>query len=196
MRESFPAAQFVDTRQQTEAAEFGIWIFLSTEILFFGGLFLLYSAYRYNFPIGFSAAARRTDIVIGTSNTAILLTSSFAVAWAVAAVAEGQRRLGTLLLGAAVLLGVAFLGLKGLEYSKEFRAHLVPGIDFASPDPHAAASELFFIFYFIATSLHAVHVIIGIIALAIMAWRVERGDLTARYHNPLMVTGLYWHFVD
>jgi cytochrome c oxidase subunit 3 len=196
MPKAFPAPQFADVRQQTEAAEFGMWIFLSTEILFFGGLFLLYTAYRYGYPDGFAAAARHTQIVIGTANTAILLTSSFAVAWAVSAIAAGERRLVTALLGVAVLLGLVFLGLKALEYWIEYREHLVPGINFAFEGPHVAGAQLFFVFYFIATGLHAIHVLIGIVALATMGWRVERGRLTREYHNALTVTGLYWHFVD
>jgi cytochrome c oxidase subunit 3 len=173
-----------------------MWVFLSTEVLFFGGLFLLYAAYRYSYPVGFVDAARHTDIAIGATNTALLLTSSFAVAWAVAAIAAGARRLVTVLLVVAALLGITFLSLKAFEYLNEYREHLVPGVDFAFTGQNTTGAELFFVFYFIATSLHAIHVSIGIGALATMAWRVERRSLTARDHAPLTVTALYWHFVD
>jgi cytochrome c oxidase subunit 3 len=196
MSDTVPAAHFVDLRQQREASELGMWVFLSTEVLFFGGLFLLYTAYRNADPAAFAEAGRHTKIVIGTINTAVLLTSSFAVAWAVAAVRLGERRLVVILLGAAAFLGLVFLGLKAFEYLDEYREHLVPGLDFAFAGRHAGGVELFFMFYFVATALHAVHLTIGIVALLVMAWRSNRGDFTPDYHNPLTVTGLYWHFVD
>jgi cytochrome c oxidase subunit 3 len=196
MSEAVPAPQFADLRQQSDAAQIGMWIFLSTEVLFFGGLFLLYDAYRYGYPEGFAEAARHTKIVIGTINTALLLTSSFAVAWAVMAAKENAGRLAAGLLCIAALLGVGFLGLKAVEYFDEYREHLVPGINFAFPGNAAGSAELFFVFYFVATALHAIHLLVGITALLIVARRVHRGDFSATYANPLIVTGLYWHFVD
>jgi cytochrome c oxidase subunit 3 len=196
MRKQILAPQFSDLRQQADVAQLGMWVFLSTEVLFFGGLFLLYYAYRTVDPAGFSEAARHTDIVIGTINTAVLLTSSFAVAWALAAVRENASRFAALLLGAAALLGIAFLILKAFEYRDEYREHLVPGLNFSAGRAHANTVELFFVFYFVATALHAVHLLIGIVALVIMARRSARGDLSPRYHNPLTVTALYWHFID
>jgi cytochrome c oxidase subunit 3 len=194
MRDPTAAPQFADMRQQSEVAQLGMWVFLSTEVLFFGGLFLLYYAYRYGDPAAFAEASRHTDIAIGTINTAVLLTSSFAVAWAVAATRENATRLAAVLLGGAAMLGLVFLGLKAFEYLEEYREHLVPALNFSGGQPGGV--ELFFIFYFVATGLHAIHLIIGIVALSIMAWRLERGDFSPRYHNPLTVTGLYWHFVD
>jgi cytochrome c oxidase subunit 3 len=191
-----PAPQFADLRQQSEVAQLGMWIFLSTEVLFFGGLFLLYDAYRFGYPAGFAEAARHTNIVIGTINTAVLLTSSFAVAWAVVVVKEDGGRLAAILFCVAALLGVIFVGLKAVEYLDEYREHLVPAVNFTFPGPEAGSAKLFFVFYFIATGLHAVHLTIGIAALLIMARRAWRGDFSARYANPMMVTGLYWHFVD
>jgi cytochrome c oxidase subunit 3 len=196
MPEVATAPQFANMRQQSEVAQLGMWVFLSTEVLFFGGLFLLYYAYRFGYPTAFAEAGRHTKIVIGTVNTAVLLTSSFAVAWAVAAAKEEAGRLAAMLLCAAALLGLVFLGLKAIEYLEEYREHLVPALDFSFPGPQAGGVELFYIFYFIATGLHAIHLTVGIVALAVMAWRAERGDFSARYHNPLTVTGLYWHFID
>ena len=113
-----------------------------------------------------------------------------------AAVKEDAGRLAALLLCAAALLGLLFLGLKAIEYRDEYREHLVPGLNFAFSGPQAGGVELFFIFYFVATGLHAIHLIIGIVLLALMARRAARGDFSAHYHIPLTVTGLYWHFVD
>jgi cytochrome c oxidase subunit 3 len=196
MPDAAPAPQFADLRQQEEVAHLGMWVFLSTEVLFFGGLLLLYYAYRVGYPTGFSEAARHTDIVIGTINTAVLLTSSFAVAWAVAAVRIDEGRLAALLLGVAALLGLVFLGLKGVEYLKEYHEHLVPGLNFRFDGAQADSVELFFVFYFVATGLHAVHLIIGIVALAVMAARAARCPMTPHRRNAVSVTGLYWHFVD
>jgi len=196
MPETAPAPQFADLRQQSEVAQLGMWVFLSTEVLFFGGLFLLYDAYRFGYPTGFAEAARHTDIVIGTINTAVLLTSSFAVAWAVVAVKADEGKLAAILLCGAALLGCVFLGLKAVEYLDEYRERLVPGINFAFQGAAAGSVELFFVFYFIGTGLHAVHLLIGIAALLLMARRASRGEFSAKYANPLTVTGLYWHFVD
>ena len=118
MPDAAPAPQFADLRQQSEVAQLGMWVFLATEVLFFGGLILLYCVYRFGYPAGFAEAARHTKIVIGTVNTAVLLTSSFAVAWAVAAAKEDEGRLAAILLCVAALLGVVFLGLKARRISR------------------------------------------------------------------------------
>lgn len=196
MPDTAPAPQFADLRQQADAAQIGMWIFLSTEVLFFGGLILLYVAYRVGNPDAFAEAGRHTKIVIGTINTAVLLTSSFAVAWALAAVKEEERRLTTVLLWIGALLGIVFIGLKGLEYTREYLDHLVPGVNFIFSGPYSGSVELFYTFYFIATGLHAVHLTVGVVVLAVMAKRAARGDFSSRYHSPLTVAGLYWHFVD
>jgi cytochrome c oxidase subunit 3 len=196
MREVAPEPQFADHRQQSEVAELGMWVFLSTEVLFFGALFLLYSAYRFGYPAGFVEAARHTNITIGVINTAILLTSSFAVAWAIEAIKAENRRAGAILLLAAALLGFVFLGLKAFEYLEEYHEHLVPGISFQFSGAHANSIELFFVFYFVSTGMHAIHLLIGIAALLVLARRAERGDFFSKYASPAVVTGLYWHFVD
>jgi cytochrome c oxidase subunit III len=196
MPEVQPALHYADLRQQHEAAELGMWVFLATEVLFFGGLVLAYLVYRRGYAADFAAAAQRTKIVIGTANTAILLTSSFAVAWAVAAAKVGAGRLAAVLLGAAALLGAGFLGLKAVEYAAEYREHLVPAVNFAFEAEHVKGAELFYMFYFVATGLHGVHVLIGIVVLAAIATRARRGAYSARYHAPITVAALYWHFVD
>jgi cytochrome c oxidase subunit 3 len=196
MPEPRPAVQFVDLRQQHEVAELGIWVFLATEVLFFGGLILAYCVYRIGDPTGFAEAARHTKIVIGTTNTAVLLTSSFLVAWAVTVARLNAGRLAALLLWAAALLGLVFLALKGVEYKLEYEEHLLPGLDFTATGPHARVAFLFFSFYFVATGLHALHVAVGIVALGVIGLRADRSAYSERYHAPITVAGLYWHFVD
>lgn len=182
--------------QQREAAELGMWTFLATEVLFFGGLFLAYAVYRYGYPDAFAAAARHTKLLLGTANTAILLTSSFLVAWAVAAARLDAGKLSAALLGIAAMLGMAFLAIKGYEYAQEFREGLFPGPHFRFPAAHAHGAELFFLFYFTATAVHAMHVAIGVVVLLAIAWRAMDGAYSGRDHAPLTVAGLYWHFVD
>jgi cytochrome c oxidase subunit III len=196
MPEVQPAFQYATLPQQHEAAELGIWTFLATEVLFFGGLILAYCVYRYRYADDFAAAGRHTKIVIGVANTAILLTSSFLVAWAVTAAKLMQGRVAAALLLAAALLGLLFLGLKGYEYHEEYREHLVPAVNFLFDPAHARGAMLFFMFYFVATGLHALHVAIGVIVLLSIAWRARQGAYSAHYHSPITVAGLYWHFVD
>jgi cytochrome c oxidase subunit 3 len=196
MSEPQPAFQFVDLRQQHDVAQLGMWVFLATEVLFFGGLILAYCVYRIGNPAGFAEAARETQIAIGTANTAALLTSSFLVAWAVVAAQGGAGRLAGILLWIAALLGVLFLVMKGIEYGIEYDEHLVPGLNFSRSGSNAAAIGLFFSFYFVVTGVHALHVAIGIVVLVSIGVRAFRGVYSPRYRAPITVAGLYWHFVD
>ena len=191
-----PEPQFATMRQQAEAATLGIWVFLATEVLFFSGMLLAYTVLRHAYPEGFAEAGRETKIVIGSVNTAVLLTSSATMAWAVHAAKAGHRKLLTILLIATAALGLVFVGLKGLEYSQEYAEHLVPGLNFSSDSPHAHAIELFYFVYFALTGIHALHLSIGIVIVGIMAWRASHGAFGPTYHTPVEVTGLYWHFVD
>lgn len=196
MREARPVLPYATLAQQHDAAQLGMWTFLATEVLFFGGLILAYCVYRFGYPAEFAEAGRHTRIAIGTANTAILLTSSFLVAWAVlAAKAEAGTLAARLLVGAAAL-GTLFLALKGYEYLQEYREGLVPGINFASGPLAMRGAELFFVFYFTATGLHAIHLSIGIVVLLVIAWRARQGAYSGRYHAPITVASLYWHFVD
>jgi cytochrome c oxidase subunit 3 len=196
MREAQPAFQYATLAQQHEAAQLGMWTFLATEVLFFGGLILAYFVYRYGYPADFAAAGRQTKIVIGSVNTAILLTSSFLVAWGVAAARLGAGGLAFRLLAAAALLGILFLGLKAYEYHEEYRGHLVPAVNFVFDHTYARGAVLFFMFYFVATGLHALHVAVGVIVLLVIGARARQGAYSRRYHAPITVAGLYWHFVD
>jgi cytochrome c oxidase subunit III len=196
MSDAQPAIQFTDLRQQHDAAELGMWVFLGTEVLFFGALILAYCVYRIGDPQGFAAAARHTQLAIGSGNTALLLTSSFVVAWAVAAVKLNAGRFASVLLWIAAGLGVIFLGLKGFEYRLEYDEHLVPGLDFSNSEVRTHTALMFFSLYFIMTALHALHVLIGVIALVTIGWRARHNAYSERYHAPASVAGLYWHFVD
>jgi cytochrome c oxidase subunit 3 len=181
--------------RQKEAGKFGIWIFLASEVLFFGALLLTYSVYRAANVHAFAEAGRETNIVYGTLNTAILLTSSLTMAMAsqAASAAAGFRRLIIGCLAATASLGVAFLVVKGFEYHEDIEKHLVPGVHFGLTD---SASQLFFGLYWLITGIHAIHLTIGIVMvsrLAILGW-LRRAPLD---DNPeLEVTGLYWHLVD
>jgi cytochrome c oxidase subunit 3 len=185
--------QFDSPEQQQEAARLGIWAFIATEIMFFGGLFVSYIVYRHAFPHAFAAASRHTNLLYGTLNTAILLTSSLTMALAVHAAQRGATKPLVRNIVLTILLAVAFVGVKSLEYMEDFREHLVPGPSFCI---QGKGEELFFYFYWAMTGLHALHVLIGIGALSTIAVMSARGRFNAQYYNPVEVTGLYWHFVD
>jgi len=189
------APQYASIRHRDETAELGMWVFIATEVLLFGGLMLGYIVYRHAYPTAFAAAGRHTDIVIGTANTAILLTSSFLVACAVDAFAAETRKICITLLSGAILLGLIFIVLKGIEYSDEYREHLVPGINFSFEPANADGAQLFFVFYFVATSVHAVHMLVGIGLLAVLA-RLTYRSPDSRHRAALHSAALYWHFVD
>jgi cytochrome c oxidase subunit 3 len=177
-----------------DTGRFGMWVFLASEILFFGGLFVAYLYGRTHWPQGFAFASRHTDVVLGTVNTAVLLTSSAAVALAVAcAESRRQRRWAARLLVVTAFLGTAFLVVKGFEYRAEWQEHLFPGRDFALADTPGA--QEFFALYFVMTGLHGMHMIVGIGVLAVFAQgRRRRRDWADARH--VEVAALYWHFVD
>ena len=181
--------------RQREAGTFGIWVFLASEVLFFGALILTYTVCRIENVAAFAAAGRATNIWYGTINTAILLTSSLTMAMAsqAAAANEGLRRLILGCLAATVALGLAFLVVKGFEYKEDIEKHLVPGSQFALKE---TAAQLFFALYWLVTGVHAIHLTIGIIMvsrLALLGY-LQRQQLDA---NPeIEVTALYWHLVD
>ena len=189
--------QFDDLDQQTEAAHLGMWLFLGTELLFFGALFAAYTVYRFSYPRAFAAGSHELIMWAGAADTAILLISSFAVALAVLAAQKDSRRLLTFLLLVAAGFGGAFLVLHGYEYYRDYVEHHVPGKHFLF---HGDASDnkvqLFFVLYFCLTGLHTIHVTIGVILLTVIAWRAWRGEFTKEYYTPVEVSGLYWHFVD
>lgn len=181
--------QFDDLEQQSETATLGMWTFLATEVLFFGGLFLAYTVYRVTYPTVFSQAGKGLNVTIGTINTAILLTSSYSMALAVHAIQEGKTRASAFGLLATWLLGLIFLGLKAYEYYDDAQKHLMQN---AGVSP----TRLFYLIYYGMTGLHAIHVTIGLAVIAVMARRTFQGRYSNVYSTPIEVTGLYWHFVD
>jgi cytochrome c oxidase subunit 3 len=190
------AHHFDSLDQQREATTLGMWVFLVTEVLFFGGLFMVYTVYRSWYPDAFAAASHELDIVLGTTNTAVLITSSLTMALAVHAAQLNQRKLLTTFLVLTILLGATFLGIKSVEYYHKFVEHHIPGPGFQFEKEYARHAQLFFSLYFLMTGLHAMHMIIGIgIMLWMLAW-ARRGIITAEYYSPIEISGLYWHFVD
>lgn len=192
-----PAEQFDDLPQQRSAARLGMWVFLATEVLFFGVLFAGYALSRMRDPDGFAAASRHTDVLLGGIEAAVLLASGALAAWAVdAAQREDGRRLATTLLGVSALLGVAFLVMHGIEYRHDVAEGLVPGAHFRPQGLHVAAMQLFYFLYYVMTGYHSLHVAIGVVALAAMAWWTYRGRIGPGRANALIVAALYWQLVD
>jgi cytochrome c oxidase subunit III len=187
---------FADMEQQRESATLGMWVFLVTEVMFFGGLFASYLVYRTTHYQAWSIGSEHMDFWIGTINTVILLCSSLLVALSVHAIQVGQSKLCATYLWVASAMGIAFLVLKGIEYHSHFVEGAVPGTlwRLAVPDPQAV--QMFFYIYFVMTGLHALHVTIGIAVLAIIGWHASKERYSTEYHNPVEVSGLYWHFVD
>lgn len=190
------AHQFDDLDQQYEADTLGMWIFLVTEVMFFGGLFLGYFVYRYHYPEAFDLGSLQLDVPLGAINTGVLICSSLTMALAVAAAQAGRRERLILFLIHTMLLGSVFLGIKGVEYSHKFHQHLFPGPGFQFDSPHATQMQLFFGFYFAMTGLHALHMVVGLGVLAVLLVQAWRGKFTEGNYFAVDMAGLYWHFVD
>jgi cytochrome c oxidase subunit III len=190
------AHHFDTLDQQAEATTLGMWVFLVTEVLFFGGLFLVYTVYRTWYPQAFAAASHELDVTLGTINTAVLITSSLTMALAVHAAQLGERKTLMIFLVATMALGGVFLGIKGVEYYHKFVEHHVPGPSFQFEKEYFRHAQIFFSLYFMMTGLHALHMVIG---FGIMLWMLVwawNGTITKAYHSPIEISGLYWHFVD
>ena len=190
------AHQFDDAGQQRDAVTMGMWVFLVTEIMFFGALFTAYVVYRTLYPAAFAVASRALDITLGTLNTAVLLISSFTMALAVFGSQTGRRRALVGGLALTILLGLVFLAIKIYEYYQKYVERHIPGPSFAFPAPYTEPAKMYFTLYFAMTGLHAAHMIVGcglLTVLIVMAWR---GRFTPEYHSPVELSGLYWHFVD
>ncbi|MFN0152636.1 MAG: cytochrome c oxidase subunit 3 family protein [bacterium] len=190
------AHQFEDMEQQKEASSLGMWVFLVTEIMFFGGLFMAYLLYRWSYPEAFAHASHHLNVTLGGINTAVLIGSSLTMALAVRAAQTGKRRALVGFLIVTILLGAAFLGVKAVEYHHKFEEHLFPGANFHLDAPDAMNQQMFFFIYFCMTGLHALHMIVGIGVLVVLTVLSSRGRYSPAYHGPVEVAGLYWHFVD
>jgi cytochrome c oxidase subunit 3 len=196
VRRHLETERFEDMGTQTHASQFGMWVFIVSEVLLFSALFTLYSAYRAEHPEAFAAGVRLMALVLGTVNTFVLLTASFLVAVAVHAIRRDRFRWAAVLLAGAAALGVVFLFLKGIEYAEHFRDGLDPGLYFTAIGPFDPALKLFFALYYVMTGLHALHVLGGVGVLSWLAWRARQGAYDRWYHTPLELGGMYWHFVD
>ena len=175
-------------------AKLGMWLFLLSEILLFGGLFILYSAYRYKNPVDFHHASQELDVILGTLNTLVLLTSSLTMAISISAIQKGQPRLSGWFLAATIILGVLFLMNKGIEWGNKFHYGIYPG----SPAllSRAKGEILFFGLYYVMAGLHALHVGVGICVLVVMLHFLRRGRIGPAHFVSLENSGLYWHLVD
>jgi len=190
------AHHFDSMAQQSETTTLGMWVFLVTEVLFFGGLFATYMIYRSWYPGAFAAASHELDVTLGTINTVVLITSSLTMALAVHAAQLGQRKPLMLFLVLTMILGAAFLGIKSVEYYHKFAEHHVPGPGFQFEQEYIRHAQIFFSLYFVMTGLHAIHMIIGIGIMLVMLYWAWNGTITAEYSSPIEISGLYWHFVD
>jgi cytochrome c oxidase subunit 3 len=190
------AHHFEDSEQQFEASSLGMWAFLITEILFFGGLFVGYLVYRTKYPAAFNAGSHELDITLGAINTAVLIFSSLTMALAVRSAQTNKIRPLAIFLILTMILGSAFLGIKGVEYSHKVHEHLLPGPSFSFDAPYADQVRIFFSFYFSMTGTHAVHMVVGIGLLLYLLIFALKGRYTSEYNTPVEMIGLYWHFVD
>jgi cytochrome c oxidase subunit 3 len=206
------AHQFNDLDQQTEAGTLGMWTFLATEVLFFGGMICGYSVYRHMyFPAWHQGSLvvdnfRWLGISSGAWNTAVLLTSSLTVALGVRAAKLGRNRTLITMLALTLVLGIAFLLIKAAEYTHEYREGVVPGYSYFHPDVEISAKlpgaslrhefQLFWVIYFFMTGTHALHMIVGIGLFTFLIIQAKRRRFTPEKHAHVEIMGLYWHFVD
>ncbi len=193
------AHHFDNMEQQREAGNLGMWIFLLTEIMFFGGAFTAYIIYRKMYPLEFMAASSTLDVTWGTINTVVLIVSSLTMALAVFYAQTGVRKLQVTFLILTIVLGTAFLGIKAVEYYDKYEHHHIPGqsFEFKGLDVEQANhTQIYFTIYFAMTGLHALHMIIGIAILFVITWMAWKGRFSPEWHAPVELFGLYWHFVD
>ena len=172
----------------------GMWLFLFTELLFFGGMFLLYSVFRSQYPAEFHSAAQEENLLLGSVNTTILLTSSFTIAVAIAAIRKGNKILSLYMQTSTIMFGICFLIIKYFEWSAKISKGIYP--DSPALLSRGKGDILFFSLYYVMTGIHGIHVLIGVITIAIMFVYTRRGVIDRDNFAKLENTGLYWHFVD
>jgi len=191
------AHQFEDIEQQLDSTTLGMWVFLAQEIMFFGGLFCGYTIYRSMMPDGFAAASNHLNVPLGLVNTIVLIASSLTMALAVRSAMMGNNPAIVRYLVGTLILGCTFLGVKVVEYTDKFTHHLVPGYNFQWPvASEAAGAQMFYVFYFTMTGMHALHMVIGAGLLLYFIYKAHKGTYHPRYFGPIENMGLYWHFVD
>lgn len=188
--------QFATADQQRETSSVGMWVFLITEVMLFGGLFTAFTVYRLLFQHSFDIGSSEMETTLGAINTAVLICSSLTMALAVHSGELGRDKLVLLFLGLTMVIGMVFLGIKLTEYYDHWLDHKVPGFWFEHKGADGPHVQLFFVFYFIMTGLHALHMTIGICILGVLFCRSLLGQFSAEYHTPIDLGGLYWHFID
>ena len=191
------AEQFDDLGQQHEASSLGMWVFLATEVMFFGGLFTAYVLYRSFYLSAFESGSRLLDVRIGAFNTAVLLCSSLTMALAVRAAQLGKKKVLITFLLLTLLLGLTFVAVKlGLEWRHDYLEGFAPGVNWTFDGTDWRHVEMFFCFYFFLTGIHALHMVIGVGILAVLITMAARGRFSPQRYNAVEMAGLYWHFVD
>ncbi len=175
-------------------AKLGMWLFLLSEILLFGGMFILYSVYRYKNPVDFHHASKELDVLLGTLNTLILLTSSLTMAASISAIQRGQQKLSACLVAATVFFGLLFLANKGIEWGAKIEHGIYPNGPVLSA--RTTGEILFFGLYYVMTGLHGLHVLVGVALLSVMLALVLKARINQTYFTALENSGLYWHLVD
>jgi cytochrome c oxidase subunit 3 len=184
----------IEEQRDRTGARYGMWFFLFTEILFFGGMFILYSVFRAKYAQDFHAAAAEENLLLGSINTAVLLTSSLSIALSISALKNGDYRLSRLLQTATILMGLAFLVIKYFEWTAKISKGIYP--DSPVLLKMSGGQILFFGLYYVMTGLHGLHVLIGVCVISFMVYFTRTGDITRENFSKLENTGLYWHFVD
>ena len=191
---------FDDMHQQFDSATFGMWVFLLTEIMFFGGMFGAYTVYRTMYPEAFASTSTYMNPAFGAANTAVLIVSSLSMALAVRAAHLGQQKFLQLMLIATMIFGAAFLVIKGFEYHEHWVDMKVPLIgghwDYSEAPQFAHQAQILFCFYFFMTGFHAIHMLVGLGIMTTIFVMARKGTFGPSYYTPVEVSGLYWHFVD
>jgi cytochrome c oxidase subunit 3 len=187
---------FVDMDQQFDTAKMGMWIFLVTEILFFGGLFAAYIIYRAWYPELYVQASTQLDTIMGGINTVVLIGSSLTVALAIRAAQLNKQKQIVINLGITVLLAIVFMVIKYFEYTHKFHLGIYPGAYYTFEGIAHPQANIFFSIYYMMTGLHGLHVVIGIGLMIWLMVKANKGTFGSDYYAPVEMTGLYWHLVD
>lgn len=196
LKEPYLQHHFASPEQQFEAGKIGMWLFLVTEVLLFGGLFVAFGLMQAKHPAAFYAAHHHLDRMMGFANTVVLLVSSFTMVLAVHAAQTDQRKRLIVFLMLTLLFAGVFLGVKYFEYSHKFHEGLLPGKFYSHQGDTVPGQFLFFSFYFLMTGLHGLHIVGGMAVILWVLRRAVRGDFSSRYYTPVDLVGLYWHLVD
>jgi cytochrome c oxidase subunit 3 len=187
---------FDDMQQQYDSSILGMWVFLLTEIMFFGGMFGAYTVYRALYPEAFASTSKHMDTIWGAINTAVLICSSLTMALAVRAAQMGQKKVLIWMLILTIILGCVFLGVKAYEYHHKYVEHLIPWLNFEYPSTYYHNAQILFVLYFAMTGFHALHMIVGVCLLSTLLYMAAKNKFSPSYYTPVEVSGLYWHFVD